>query len=144
MPRASTDDGGKMFLDLALELVRAKNYVSFTKLAQELGCGVTTVYRYYHGDKEFHDAFRASRQAAVEEIKQHMYDRALGNDGKPSSDMLTMYALNNFDEEIVERMQKQKSLEISININVPAVSESIEGWGRLVEEAEFKQLPDGS
>ena len=41
-------------------------------------------------------------------------------------------------------MQKQKSLEISININVPAVSESIEGWGRLVEEAEFKQLPNGS
>ena len=144
MPRASADDGGKMFLDSALELVRAKNYVSFTKLAQELGCGVTTVYRYYHGNKEFHDAFRASRQAKVEEVKEAVFARATGADGRPSSDMLAMYTLNNFDEEIVERMQKQKSLEISININVPAVSESIEGWGRLVEEAEFKQLPDGS
>lgn len=124
---------------VAFGLLETQNFESLSKLSKAMGCSYWTIYGWWRSDPAFADAFRASRQHAVDEVKETAFARATGADGQKPSDLLTMYILNNFDEEIVERMSKQRA-EITIRLEVPALSASNDSWAAEVAKA----LPDAA
>lgn len=123
----------------AFQLLKDYNYVSLSSLARVLGCSYWTVYSWWKHDPAFADAFKASRQAAIDDLKENALERAQGLNGQRPSDLMSIYMMNNFDEEIIERTSKQRA-EITIRLEVPALSASGDSWAAEVAKA----LPDAA
>ena len=118
--------------DIALAAAKEGSYASLASLARAIGANYQTVYDYWNGPTakpEFQAAFKVSRQRKVDEVKEKAFQRA--TDDKPS-ELMIMYILNNFDQEIVERNVKNRDATITIKLDVPTKPESIEGWAREV------------
>lgn len=116
--------------EAAMLLLEDQAFISYASLARALGCSYWTVYEWARNDKEFGDRFKIARQKAVDEVKEVAVLRA-NSESKPS-DLMSIYIMNNFDEEIVERLNKQRGAEIIIRLEVPSAPASIDSWAREV------------
>jgi transcriptional antiterminator len=137
-PRAGSP-GNTQYLALALQLCEEQSFMSLNQLAKAIGCSYFTVRNYWNGvgaRPEFQEAFKNSRQRAVDQVKERAFQRAMSED-KPS-DLMSIYLMNNFDEEIIDRLSKNRDATITIKLEVPQQPTSIDSWATEVESV--KQL----
>ena len=142
-PHSEQGRTGKASLNyraLADQLLIDGSYISLAELTRAIGCSYWTVYGWKKNDPEFAAAFKVSQQKAVDGVWEHAFTRAMGQDWQKSSDLLTMYILNNRDEEVVERLRKNANPEITIRLEVPSLSASPISWAQEVKAA----LPDAA
>lgn len=141
-------DNSGALRSIADELMADGAFVSLASLARAIGCSYWTVYGWWKSDAAFAESFKQARQKAVDEVKEVAVKRAMGTDGEKPSDLMAIYILNNFDQEIVERMSKRVGAEITIRLEVPSLAAPIDSWAREVAtaipnpvyEAQYKEL----
>ena len=134
MARTTSESPGRDmgYYQVALALMEQQSFRTMNQLAKAVGCSYYTVRRWWVEVPEFKTLFKNSRQNAVDEVIERSFERAITED-KPS-DLMAIYIMNNFDEEIVERTTKNRGAEITIHIDVPSVPQTVEGFARLVQE----------
>ena len=137
---------------IADNLLTEHAYISLAELARNMGCSYWTVYTWYRTDPTFKQAFDISKQNKVDLVKESAVQRAIGSEGQKPSDLMTMFILNNYDQEIVERTAKNAGTSITIHLEVPTRPIAVESWATEVAkalpdaaiEAKYKELVEGS
>ena len=141
LPHSTLGLGTKSGLrEIADNLMADHAYISLAELARNMGCSYWTVYTWYRTDPSFKQAFDISKQNKVDIVRESAVARAIGSEGQKPSDLMTMFILNNYDQEIVERNAKNQGTSITINLNVPSTPIAIDSWAAEVARA----LPDAA